>query len=1544
MKPDGVTMETTEPTEGAAGVAEPSEPLQENIPEQAPSQPEEIANDAAPGAVPKANVKPVAAKIKPKAVASKTQPTANSAGASGSISRPGAAAHRTVNDIRSSNSVTAAAVKKTTTTAAAKSSSAGTVPKRPVGVAAVSSAVKNPTRVPDKKPVGPARTTSVAASTVTNGTKPTTVNGTAKKRPGAETVNVARPKTTVSTSRPAAYIAPKPSTSTTTKAAASAVSKTTRPATGPSTSRPASTTARPTTAAVKPSTTAAAKTAASRVTTASSAGRTTAAQPPKTVAAKKDVSRPPSAAAAKKPATATTSAATRKPEASKPAATVRINSASKWSATAKTADTKVSQTKSQQPVKSTPSKKPVTAVQLPAHNKLPLGRTPPASPANKPANSTTPQTKRGTKPTQAVTPFTAAKKTVVTNTTTPAVGAQSCASAAVAAATVLAERQMEATVSSAQESSLASTAPEEVPAPVLARDTTLEVVPQETAQNHAAASCPPQSPVGTALPHTSPPQEQLESSVPLLTTQEQTPATAEPTLPPVASPPDLSEEPVYLLTDQTSSTSKALPAATNAITLIAPPTNLNEVEDEEEREGSQQVSVSEMSGTTQPTEESRPGSAGPIGGSAWRAGGALLSELDSEEVSGSQQGASELSAPGVLEGTESMDDLGDGSLKGAIDMEGASAGSPDFEKVPDIPVNDFDEDEDEDDDDDRVCDMDVGSERADEPQRPRHDNDVDDDEEDEDVEMASEGVTESGLESYGNADEDDFAEDERLDNLNRVAQPPPPPPLLPSAPAAQWDQPNPFADPWAELLQPQQALEHVSQPAQVAGAAAASPLVDPWQAESETPTQTPALAQAWLELGCGPFAPENQEVPHHSSVKDEPQNLEAQMYMDQSSTVPMQTLVPAPPSAPGMSLSSTLSSETSTPEELGDYSRDGKFQPQDAQAVVLSPQPDLDYQDMGIHLERGDGEGEEEPEAVTLPADEVMGGPATAPTSNPTSSSVTEDEASDTEGEAQLDDSLECPAVSNIIFDSQPAAQRCLSTVEEGEEAEVEGVEGGAGEDTTPPSATSLASYGFDTMTTASNSNAQSTGESCIKSPGIFSLEELPEEAKDPCLNPQPHLQPCLSEQQYIECGKQEAESAEHVREEVPGPEEALDPLSTPSTLQQPEENPDDIQPPYYSAICEKTENSFAGFTALPHPHRRDHAAYPRTYCDIVKPHSAAVTPPKLTCADLPPRSLGQQALSPQLRRLEQHQRQLLELQQRREQQSRPLEEAEQERKRREEEEQRKKKEEAEEEIKRNKEEVERKMREQAEVTKKEEEELEQRRDLELQLQQQQEELKQRQQIMQWQQELQQSNKGQTVLLSPSSGLCTIYEALENSDEEEAVNEEEEMKELKPAKEKKQPRQEAPNKETVNDFERVTSDEHRHGDSSPSTETLPPLPDSPQTPSNPSHDRDGASPCPPESPERPPPLDLDWGKKVDIVQQLINQTLLLNRDGCSSLLLLPGGAGGTLSPLESSLWPSLLPPLTPPSATVTSVSSFSPEATGSSPQGEWTVVELETHH
>lgn len=691
----------------------------------------------------------------------------------------------------------------------------------------------------------------------------------------------------------------------------------------------------------------------------------------------------------------------------------------------------------------------------------------------------------------------------------------------------------EAPAPSTPESPLLACEPEEPPPP--AQDLTQQLMPEETSQPHAHAPPAPQLFMETAPSQPLELPESPQSDALPMAMQEQA-AAAELPSPPAESPPAISEEPA--LGEQSPPTSETPETAASAVPPRVPHGTLNEEEDEEEREGSQLISVSEMSGTTQPTEDSRPGSAGPAGGSAWRAGGALLSELDSEEVSGSQQGASELSAPGVLEGTESMDDLGDGSLKGAIDMEGASAGSPDFEKVPDIPANDFEEDED--DDDDRVCDMDVGSERADEPQRPRHDNDVEDEDEDEDedVEMASEGITESGLESYGNADEDDFVDEERLDNLNRVGQHPPPPPLLPSAPAAQWDQPNP----WAEAPQREQE----------ASRAAESPLGDPWQADAATPTQTPP--QAWLELGLGPLAPENQD---QMSARDRPHNLEGHLHGGGANAAP------EPLSAPRVSLSGTLSSRSSTPEE----------QPLELQGGAFPSNPELNYQELVAQMERRDGEEDEE--AETLPADEVLGGPATAPASNPSSSSsASEDEPSDTEGEAHLDDSMEGAISGQGGGETQPASQRCLSTVEEGEEADMEC---GAEDTTTPPSATSLASYGFDTVTTASNSNAHSAGgESCIKSPGIFSLEELPDEPKKPGEDAlQPHLEPRLSEQHYIECGKQEDER-EHAEGDR-GPEEMLEPSPAPGMFELPGEEPDDVQPPYYSAICAKTENSFAG-------------------------------------------------------------------------------------------------------------------------------------------------------------------------------------------------------------------------------------------------------------------------------------------------------------------------------------------------------------------------------
>lgn len=265
-----------------------------------------------------------------------------------------------------------------------------------------------------------------------------------------------------------------------------------------------------------------------------------------------------------------------------------------------------------------------------------------------------------------------------------------------------------------------------------------------------------------------------------------------------------------------------------------------------------------------------------------------------------------------------------------------------------------------------------------------------------------------------------------------------------------------------------------------------------------------------------------------------------------------------------------------------------------------------------------------------------------------------------------------------------------------------------------------------------------------------------------------------------------------------------------------------------------------------------------------------------------------------QLRRLEQHQRHLQQIQERQEQPNRE---------------------------RRKQLELEAELREQEDQEDEEEDEeklwREQRRKLEkqrqdllqLQFQHQQRELKPRQQ--------QQQHKAQSaVLQSPTSVLCTIYEAREASDEdgEEANPELEERLIVE--------RQEGGMQEEEK------GEDPEVDQSDPKIPGLAPL----QRPTK----------LPPQA--APAQLHLDWEKKVDIVQQLINQTLLLAGEGCPPLLLLPGGGGGTLSPLESSMWPTLLPPLTPPSATVTSVSSFSPEDQGSSPQGEWTVVELETHH
>lgn len=179
MKPDGGTMETTEPTEAAALVESTS--LQENVTEEAPRQPK-VETETAPNA----KDDPPAAEPK---VTSKTDQSKIQCTASASRVHVETASHRTVND---KFSAAAAGGRKAT---ASKASAAGAVPKRPASAAAVSSTARNQTKMLDKRPTGPAKTTSTASVTVTNGTRPKTVNG-PSKRPAAEAVNGARPKTT----------------------------------------------------------------------------------------------------------------------------------------------------------------------------------------------------------------------------------------------------------------------------------------------------------------------------------------------------------------------------------------------------------------------------------------------------------------------------------------------------------------------------------------------------------------------------------------------------------------------------------------------------------------------------------------------------------------------------------------------------------------------------------------------------------------------------------------------------------------------------------------------------------------------------------------------------------------------------------------------------------------------------------------------------------------------------------------------------------------------------------------------------------------------------------------------------------------------------------------------------------------------------------------------------------------------------------------------------------------------------------------------------
>lgn len=598
-------------------------------------------------------------------------------------------------------------------------------------------------------------------------------------------------------------------------------------------------------------------------------------------------------------------------------------------------------------------------------------------------------------------------------------------------------------------------------------------------------------------------------------------------------------------------------------------------EDEEQRRlGHQPLSLMTDS-TSQPSEEFQVRSPALGGSTGWH-GEDLLSGLDSEDVSSCtssrQQGVSDLSSTlhtAILEGTQSSDALVDSSLRGS-EGDCNLMGSPNVETLAN------EEEDEEDEEDERVDDMDLSSERIEEHHKVFEQQERDE-EDDEDVEMHSEGVTES-CENVD--DDDDFNEEEHLDNLNRSA---PPPACVPAA--SSWGQ-NPFSDTWA-------------QPASLLSVSPPSPVSDHGAAESETPTQSPA--QTCLDSSAPSFAPQSPEELQPCHLVDED--------MKDSVTEEAGALVDAPAAA-GMSQPGTVSgpgigvhsgSETSTPEDLQDYdSSSGVESRSDKQQTPVpgSVQPDMD-QDLGIHLEKCDGEEEE---AETLPADEVLGtGPPTAPASAPSSPSTSGDEASDTEGEVQINDPDAPMTMDKIAAFESSTPTADMAALEEDEEAA--GTPAGDGEEdgggATPQSANSVASYGFDCTT--SNSNAHSMAESCGKSPGIFSLEneeQLSEEAKDPSLIKELTLPSAAAAAAYAEDlllrpvdlmpfglpeGFQTSVEEHHYMLGGKGATDLLvdaHPSESSQHLQglgSEDAEDDDGQPPYYSTICDKTDSFLAG-------------------------------------------------------------------------------------------------------------------------------------------------------------------------------------------------------------------------------------------------------------------------------------------------------------------------------------------------------------------------------
>ncbi|KAG7459312.1 hypothetical protein MATL_G00209270 [Megalops atlanticus] len=1101
MKPDGITTAMMKSMEASTEPAVQTGSMGEET-QQAPPPPQPTEDEKS-----KPEMAPSAAKVgkssKPGDLKAKTKgPTKTKAGPPGSktTGTSGPRSQPSTAQNRTTENRTANSIQKPLTNGAAKKATTTAPGKKKA----------TPTTAPPKRPVGTAGSPAKAADRKPIGaTKPassTSVTNSDKtaslsKRAPVEPSSNAKTKTKPTGPRPMSTTPSKSSNASVTKPDRPLVSKTTRLATASPAHRPMATAT-----AMKVSTSPAKPSPSRPGSAVPSAGRTTATQPPKpTAPAKKDVSNP---TAKKLSATSTCPSPTKasKPEIPKSVASGRSNSTLKKPASSgKVGEAKPSQPKQQE-------LKPPAVLRGP---KPAAGTTTTLSP-KKPVGSSTPMpVKRGPKPTQTPAAMNTGEEVEAAIPAAEATTVCAALAAATSAAVTAAAPITAAAAAAVAEAVVAAVATVGSRSPVKPDVVTQDKLEPELELVHLPLLAVVLGARNTPSPRPAvQPVDEPAGAASVLGTTVLSPPSSPPgpaTLPAPQSPSFLLDLPhhtpdLFLATSPGSPSQSPLGGATE------PASPWAEVE-QQEAIPTDDLQAAALISLTQEREE------------AVEKAEEELNEDDEEEEEREGEKERKVSKPVQVSDVSRMplmdeycggssDEAGRVLWAGKWDSEDARYCQQGMSEVSvhtkgeelsagsaSLPVNEEEEEEEK----EQGFDMGMSLGQMDQLCRVEQEEE----EEDEDVEMVM-------TESYRNANKDNLTED-WLSSPNAV--------LVPPVPLARpWGQASPLVDPWAEP----------------AGLTPHHWAVDPVAALPP--------AQAWLEFSSTSLRPEAEEFyPQDTAPTWSPDPL-APLALGMGSML----------SGPELAVHS--SSDTSTPEELCDFDSSSgvESRSEEKQRTPLPPlQADVE-QDLGIHLERGD----EEEEAETLPADEVLGGPPTAPMSAPSSPSASCDEASDAEGEAWAGDQRGCR----------------FANLEEAEEA---GEEDGG----TPQSANSATSCAFD-------SNTLCITESCGQSPGIFSLEnedQLPEEAKDPSLiceltlpggaaNTLPGAQANLlpldlfnaPDPQYMLCGKPGAELTS------PGARGGAAPLEACLLLPPHGEGPE-AQPLYYSTICDNTDSVVAG-------------------------------------------------------------------------------------------------------------------------------------------------------------------------------------------------------------------------------------------------------------------------------------------------------------------------------------------------------------------------------